>query len=86
MEKKKYYKKGGKAHMGREWDSDKSSTDSSFDEDVVNITINKGLLFPNVSHKCLMAKDNKKRRYILEIPLNILLPIMRVALVIMKMT
>jgi hypothetical protein len=72
--------------MGREWDSDKSSTDSSFDEDVVNITINKGLLFPNVSHKCLMAKDNKKRRYILEIPLNILLPIMRVALVIMKMT
>ena len=46
--------------MGREWDSDKSSTDSS-DEDAANITINKGLLFPNVGHKCLMAKDDKKK-------------------------
>jgi hypothetical protein len=61
MEKKRYYKKkGGEVHMGREWDSDESSTDSSFDEDAANITINKGLLFPNVSHKCLMAKDDKK--------------------------
>jgi hypothetical protein len=85
MEKKKYYnKKGGKAHMGREWDSDESSTDSS-DEDAANIAINKGLLFPNVGHKCLMAKEGKKRWYILEIPPNILLPMMRVALVIMMM-
>jgi hypothetical protein len=62
MEKKKYYKKkGGEAHMGWEWDSDESSTDSSSDEDAVNIAINKGLLFPNVSHKCLMAKDGKKK-------------------------
>jgi hypothetical protein len=45
MEKKRYYtKKGGEAHMGREWDSDESSTDSS-DEDAANIAINKGLLF-----------------------------------------
>jgi hypothetical protein len=51
MEKKRYYKKkGGKAHMGREWNSDESSTDSSSDEDATNIAINKGLLFPNVSH------------------------------------
>jgi hypothetical protein len=63
MEKKLYYKKkGGEAHMGREWDSDKSSTDSSSDEDAVNIAINKGLLFPNVGHKCLMAKDGKKKK------------------------
>jgi hypothetical protein len=56
MEKKKYYKKkGGEAYMVREWDSDESSTDSS-DEDAANITINKGLLFANVGHKCLMAK------------------------------
>jgi hypothetical protein len=49
--KKKYYKKkGGEAHMGREWDSDESSTDSSSDEDATNIVINKGLLFPNVGH------------------------------------
>jgi hypothetical protein len=63
MEKKRYYKKkGGEAHMGREWDSDKSSTDSSSDEDAANIAINKGLLFPNVGHKCLMAKDGKKKK------------------------
>jgi hypothetical protein len=47
-EKKRYYnKKGGEAHMGREWDSDESSTDSS-DEDAAIIAFNKGLLFPNV--------------------------------------
>jgi hypothetical protein len=62
-EKKRYYKnKGGEAHMGREWDSDESSTDSSSDEDAANITVNKGLLFPNVGHKCLMAKDDKKKK------------------------
>jgi hypothetical protein len=62
MEKKMYYnKKGGKAHMGREWDFEESSIDSSFDEDAANIAINKGLLFLNVSHKCLMAKDGKKK-------------------------
>jgi hypothetical protein len=62
MEKKKYYKKkGGEAHMGREWDSDESSTDSSSDEDAAIIAVNKGLLFPNVGHKCLMAKDVKKK-------------------------
>jgi chromosome segregation ATPase len=48
--------------MGREWDSDKSSTDSSSEEDAANIAINKGLLFPNVDHKCLMAKDGKKKK------------------------
>jgi hypothetical protein len=33
MEKKRYYKKkGGEAYMGREWDSDESSTDSSSNE------------------------------------------------------
>jgi hypothetical protein len=62
MEKKKYYKKGGEAHMVREWDSDKSSTDSSDDEDAANIAINKGLLFPNIGHKCLRAKDGKKKK------------------------
>jgi hypothetical protein len=61
-EKKKYYKKkGGDAHVCREWDSDESSTDSSDDEDTANIAVNKGLLFPNVGHKCLMAKDDKKK-------------------------
>ena len=36
-------------------------TDSS-DEDAANITVNKGLFFPNVGHKCLMAKDGKKKK------------------------
>jgi hypothetical protein len=62
MEKKRYYKKkGDEAHMGREWDSDEGSTNSS-DEDAANITVNKGFLFPNVGHKCLMAKDDKKKK------------------------
>jgi hypothetical protein len=60
--KKRYYKKGGDAHVYREWDSDESSTDSSSDEDATNIAVNKGLLFPNVGHKCLMAKDGKKKK------------------------
>jgi hypothetical protein len=85
IEKKTYYKKkkGGEAHMGREWDPDESSTDSS-DEDTTNIAINKGLLFPNIGHKCLMAKDGKKKKVHSRDTPNILLPMMRVALVIMK--
>jgi hypothetical protein len=63
MEKKYYKKKGGEAHIGQEWDSDESSIDSSSDEDAANIAINKGLLSPNVGHKCLMAKDGKKKVY-----------------------
>jgi hypothetical protein len=67
MEKKRYYKKkkkkkGGEAHMGREWDSDESSTNSSSDEDIANIAVNKGLLFPNIGHKCLMAKESKRKK------------------------
>jgi hypothetical protein len=62
-EKKRYYKKkGGDAHVCREWDSYESSTDSSSDEDAANIAVNKGLLFPNVGHKCFMAKDDKKKK------------------------
>jgi hypothetical protein len=39
-----------------------SSTDSSSDEDAANIAVTKGLLFPNVGHKCLMAKDGKRKK------------------------
>jgi hypothetical protein len=80
---KKYYnkKKGGEAHMGRECDSDESSTDSSSDEDATNITINKGLLFPNIGHKCLMAKEGKKKKVYSRDTPNILLSMMRVSLV-----
>jgi hypothetical protein len=62
-EKNRYYKKkDGDAHVCREWDSDESSTDSSSDKDAANIAVTKGLLFPNVSHKCLMAKDGKRKK------------------------
>jgi hypothetical protein len=60
-EKKYYKRKGGDAHVCREWDSDESSTDSS-NENAANIAVNKGLLFPNVGHKCFMAKDGKKKK------------------------
>jgi hypothetical protein len=61
--KKRYYKKkGGDAHVCREWNSDESSTDFSSDEDAANIAVNKGLLFPNVGHKCFMAKGDKKKK------------------------
>jgi hypothetical protein len=62
-EKKRYHKKrGGDAHVCREWDSDESSSDSSSDEDAANIVVTKGLLFPNVGHKCLMAKNDKRKK------------------------
>jgi hypothetical protein len=83
--KDRYYKKkGGDAHMCREWDSDESSINSSDDEDAANISVNKGLLFPNVGHKCLMAKDGKKKKVHSRSTPNILHLVMRVVLVIMK--
>jgi hypothetical protein len=85
MEKKTYYKKkGGEVHVGREWDSNDSSTNSSSDEDAANIPVNKGLLFPNVRHKSLMAKDNKNKVHSRDTP-NTLLPMIREALVMMMM-
>jgi hypothetical protein len=46
----------------RKWNSDESSSDSSSDKDAANIAVTKGLLFPNIGHKCLMAKDNKRKK------------------------
>jgi hypothetical protein len=85
-EKKRYYKKkGGDAHVCREWDSDESSTESSSDEDAANIAINKSLLFPNVGHKCFMAKYGKKNKVQSRTTPSILHLVMRVVLVMMKM-
>jgi hypothetical protein len=49
-------KRSGDAHVCREWNFDESSSD----EDAANIAVTKGLLFPNVGHKCLMAKEEGK--------------------------
>jgi hypothetical protein len=85
-EKKRYYKKkGGDAHLCQEWDSDESSTDSSSDEDAANIAVNNDLLFPNVGHKCLMAKDDKKKKVQTTTAPSILHLVMRVVLVLIKM-
>jgi hypothetical protein len=58
-EKKKVYKKAkGEAHLGKEWDSDCSSSDSD-DEGLATSAFNKSSLFPNKRHTCLMAKEKK---------------------------
>jgi hypothetical protein len=58
-EKKKNYKKAkGEAHLGKEWDSDCSSSDSD-DEGLAASAFDKSSLFPNKRHTCLMAKEKK---------------------------
>jgi hypothetical protein len=58
-EKKKNYRKAkGEAHLGKEWDSDCSSSDYD-DEGLAASASNKSSLFPNERHTCLMAKDKK---------------------------
>jgi hypothetical protein len=58
-EKKKAYKKAkGEAHLGKELDSDCSTSDSD-DEGLAASAFNKSTLFPNERHTCLMAKEKK---------------------------
>jgi hypothetical protein len=58
-EKKKNYRKAkGEAHIGKEWYSDCSSSDSD-DEGLATSAFDKSSLFPNEHHTCLMAKENK---------------------------
>jgi hypothetical protein len=58
-EKKKNYRKAkGKAHLGKEWDSDCSSSDSD-DEGLTASAFDKSSLFPNERHTFLMAKEKK---------------------------
>jgi hypothetical protein len=58
-EKKKNYRKAkGEAHLGKEWDSDCSSSDSN-DEGLAASAFDKSSLFPNERHTCLMAKERK---------------------------
>jgi hypothetical protein len=56
-EKKKSYRKAkGEAHLGKEWDSDCSSSDSD-DEGLAASAFDKSSLFPNERHTYLMAKE-----------------------------
>jgi hypothetical protein len=53
-----YKKAKGEAHLGKEWDSDCSSSDSD-NEGLAATAFNKSSLFPNERHTCLMAKEKK---------------------------
>jgi hypothetical protein len=57
-EKKNYRNAKGEAHLGKEWDSDCSSSDSN-DEGLAASAFDKSSLFPNERHTCLMAKEKK---------------------------
>jgi hypothetical protein len=60
-EKKKNYRKAkSEAHLGKEWDSDCSSSNSD-DEGLAASAFNKSSLFPYERHTCLMAKEKKVR-------------------------
>jgi hypothetical protein len=59
-EKKNYQKAKGEAHIGKEWDSDCSSSDFD-DERLAASAFNKSSLFPNKLHTSLMAKEKKLR-------------------------
>jgi hypothetical protein len=50
----------GEAHIGKEWDSDCSSSGSD-DEGLAASSFDKSSLFPNERHTCLMAKEKKVR-------------------------
>ena len=49
---------GEEAHLGKEWDSDCSSSDSD-NEGLATTAFNKSSLFPNEHHTCLMAREKK---------------------------
>jgi hypothetical protein len=57
---KNYRKAKGEAHLGKEWDSDCSLSDSD-DEGPATSVFDKSSLFPNKRHTCLMAKEKKVR-------------------------
>jgi hypothetical protein len=59
-ERKNYRKAKGEVHIGNEWDSNCSSSDSN-DEGLAASAFNKSSLFPNERHTCLMAKEKKVR-------------------------
>jgi hypothetical protein len=72
--KKNYRKAKGEAHIGKEWDSDCSSSDSE-DEGLATSTFDKSSLFPtNITR----ASWLRRKRYVHEIPLSTLLLVMRI--------
>jgi hypothetical protein len=58
--RRNYRKAKGEAHIGKEWDSDCSSSDSD-DEGLAASAFDKSSLFPNERHTCLMDIEKKVR-------------------------
>jgi hypothetical protein len=78
-ERKNYRKAQGEAHIGKEWDSDCSSSDSD-DEGLAASAFDKSSLFPaNDTH----ASWLRRRRYVYEIHPSTLLLVMRNILMMM---
>jgi hypothetical protein len=71
--KKNYMKAKGESHIGKEWDSDCSSSDSD-DEGLAAFAFNKSSLFPTNTTR---ASWLTRRRYVHEIHLSTLLLVMR---------
>jgi hypothetical protein len=70
---KNYRKAKSEAHIGKDWDSDCSSSDSD-DEGLAASAFDKSSLFPTNATRALWLK---RRRYVFEILLSILLLAMR---------
>jgi hypothetical protein len=60
--KKNYRNAKGEAHIGKEWVSNCSSSDSD-DEGPPASAFDKSSVFPNEHHTCLMAKEKKVRTW-----------------------
>jgi hypothetical protein len=85
MDKKRYYKKGGEAHMG--WNGTPTRVPPTPPPMTTPPTSPSTRAFssPTSATNASWLRTAKRKKYILEIRPNILLPMMRVALVIMKM-
>jgi hypothetical protein len=86
LEKKKYYKKKGtEAHIGQEWDSTRALLTPPPTRTPPSSPSTKASSSPTSATSVSWQRMAKIRRYILEVPQNILHLVMRVVLAIMKM-
>jgi hypothetical protein len=84
-EKKRYYKKGGDAHMCWEWDSMRAPPTSPSTRTPSTSPSTKASSSQTSATNVSWQRMARRRRYILEVPPNILNLMMRIVLAIMKM-
>jgi hypothetical protein len=86
MEKKRYYKKkGGEAHVGGNGTPTRAPPTPPPTRMLPTSPSTRDFSSPTSATNASRLRTTQRRRYILEIPSNILVPMMRVALVIIKM-